>query len=206
MPFAFDHHIAARLDGVHQDEPASHTSSYAVGDNRINITLDDGAKSSLWWATRNEWLAREEKSAIAIASTEALLGLDKDLHRPPGSAPRSSTGSPSPGRCSKPAPSQLPTRPRPGRLGPRPDQGPPFPGARPVRAAASFRDEGGSGSTFGRVFRTWPCEVEGGPGIGESWTVRQGLAGRVWASEALRAMGKVDEPPGPAAWSPPGRG
>jgi hypothetical protein len=29
---------------------------YAVGDNRIDITLDDGAKSSLWWATKNEWL------------------------------------------------------------------------------------------------------------------------------------------------------
>ena len=24
---------------------------YAVGDNRIDITLDDGATSSLWWAT-----------------------------------------------------------------------------------------------------------------------------------------------------------
>ena len=54
--FAFDHRIAARLDGEHQDEPVPHTIRYAVGDNRIDITLDDGATSSLWWATKNEWL------------------------------------------------------------------------------------------------------------------------------------------------------
>ena len=38
------------------DEPVPHTVRYAVGDNRIDITLDDGATSSLWWATKNEWL------------------------------------------------------------------------------------------------------------------------------------------------------
>jgi len=27
-----------------------------VGDNRIDILLDDRGKSSLWWATKNEWL------------------------------------------------------------------------------------------------------------------------------------------------------
>ena len=41
--FAFDHQIAARLDGQHQDKPVPHTIRYAVGDNRIDITLDDGA-------------------------------------------------------------------------------------------------------------------------------------------------------------------
>ena len=40
--FAFDHRIAARLDGEHQDEPVPHTIRYSVGDNRIDITLDDG--------------------------------------------------------------------------------------------------------------------------------------------------------------------
>ncbi len=45
--FAFDHHIAARLDGERQDEPVPHTNRYAVGDNRIDITLNDGAKISL---------------------------------------------------------------------------------------------------------------------------------------------------------------
>src|SRR5689334_18333272 len=34
--FAFDHHIAARLDGQHQQEPVPHTIRYAVGDNRID--------------------------------------------------------------------------------------------------------------------------------------------------------------------------
>ena len=33
-----------------------HTNRYAVGDNGIDITLDGGATSSLWWATKNEWL------------------------------------------------------------------------------------------------------------------------------------------------------
>ena len=45
--FAFDHHIAARLDGERQQEPVPHTNRYAVGDNRIDITLDGGATSSL---------------------------------------------------------------------------------------------------------------------------------------------------------------
>src|SRR5947207_4547400 len=54
--FAFDHRIAAHLDGEHQDKPVPHTIRYSVGDNRIDIMLDDGAKSSLWWATKNEWL------------------------------------------------------------------------------------------------------------------------------------------------------
>jgi SAM-dependent methyltransferase len=52
--FAFDHQIAARLDGQRQSEPIPHLIRYAVGDNRIDIILEDGATSSLWWATRNE--------------------------------------------------------------------------------------------------------------------------------------------------------
>jgi hypothetical protein len=43
--FAFDHRIAARLDGVHQQEPVPHANHYSVGDNRIDIILDGGAKS-----------------------------------------------------------------------------------------------------------------------------------------------------------------
>src|SRR5437870_11223438 len=35
--FAFDHRIAARLDGAHQDHPVPHTVHYAVGDNRIDL-------------------------------------------------------------------------------------------------------------------------------------------------------------------------
>jgi SAM-dependent methyltransferase len=53
--FAFDHQLAARLDGQHQETPIPHTIRYAVGDNRVDITRD-GATSSLWWATKNECL------------------------------------------------------------------------------------------------------------------------------------------------------
>lgn len=54
--FAFDHHIAARLDGQHRDEPVPHTIRYSVADNRVEIILDSGGRSSLWWSTKNEWL------------------------------------------------------------------------------------------------------------------------------------------------------
>src|ERR671930_386531 len=69
--FAFDHQIAARLDGQHQDEPVPHSIRYAVGDNRIDITLDDGATSSLWWATKNEWLGLLDVAGLEL---EALFG------------------------------------------------------------------------------------------------------------------------------------
>ena len=69
--FAFDHHIAARLDGKHQEEPVPHTLRYAVGANRIDIVLDDGAKTSLWWATKNEWLGLVD---VASLDVEALHG------------------------------------------------------------------------------------------------------------------------------------
>jgi len=69
--FAFDHRVASRLDGTRQDEPVPHSVRYAVGDNRIDITLDDGAKSSLWWATKNEWLGLVD---VAGLETEALYG------------------------------------------------------------------------------------------------------------------------------------
>jgi trans-aconitate methyltransferase len=69
--FAFDHRIAARLDGQHQEEPVAHTIRYSVGDNRIDITLDDGAKSSLWWATKNEWLGLLDVAGLKL---EALYG------------------------------------------------------------------------------------------------------------------------------------
>ena len=69
--FAFDHQIAARLDGKHQDEPVPHTIRYAVGDNRIDIMLDDGATSSLWWASKNEWLGLLDVSGLEL---EALFG------------------------------------------------------------------------------------------------------------------------------------
>jgi SAM-dependent methyltransferase len=69
--FAFDHRIAVDLDGEHHDEPVPHRIQYSVADNRIDITLDDGAKSSLWWATKNEWLGLLDVSGLEL---EALYG------------------------------------------------------------------------------------------------------------------------------------
>ena len=69
--FVFDHRVAARLDGQHRQERVPHTLRYAAGDNRIDIILDDGATSSLWWATRNEWLGLLDAAGL---EQEALYG------------------------------------------------------------------------------------------------------------------------------------
>jgi SAM-dependent methyltransferase len=69
--FAFDHGVATRLDGQHQEEPLQHSLSYAVGDNRIDITLDGDGTSSLWWATKNEWLGLIDVAGLEV---EALYG------------------------------------------------------------------------------------------------------------------------------------
>jgi SAM-dependent methyltransferase len=69
--FAFDHHIAVSIDDRHQDEPVPHTIRYSVGDNRIDITLDDDGTSSLWWATKNEWLGLIDVAGLEL---EALYG------------------------------------------------------------------------------------------------------------------------------------
>ena len=69
--FAFDHAIAARLDGQRQEEPVPHTLSYSVGDNRVDITLESGDTISLWWATKNEWLGLIDVTDLEL---EALYG------------------------------------------------------------------------------------------------------------------------------------
>jgi SAM-dependent methyltransferase len=69
--FAFDHQAAARADGVRRDEPLPHTVRYAVGDNRVDILRDDGARTSLWWATKNEWLGLVDVAGLEV---EALYG------------------------------------------------------------------------------------------------------------------------------------
>jgi SAM-dependent methyltransferase len=69
--FAFDHAIAARLDGERQTEPVRHTVRYAVGDNRVDLILDGGETSSLWWATKNEWLGLIDVAGLEV---EALYG------------------------------------------------------------------------------------------------------------------------------------
>ena len=69
--FAFDHQVAAQLDGKHQTSPAPHVNYYNVVENRIDMVLDGGAASSLWWATKNEWLGLID---IAGLELEALHG------------------------------------------------------------------------------------------------------------------------------------
>lgn len=69
--FAFDHAIAARLDGQRLEEPVPHTLRYAVGDNRVDITLESGGTVSLWWATKNEWLGLIDVAGLEL---EALHG------------------------------------------------------------------------------------------------------------------------------------
>jgi len=75
--FTFDHRFAATMDGNHQDLPLPHTVRYAIAENRIDLTLDGGGTSSLYWATRNEWLG-----LIDVAGLE-LEGLYGDFDRTP---------------------------------------------------------------------------------------------------------------------------
>jgi hypothetical protein len=70
--FAFSHTVAARLDGTTQDQNGVvHTLNYVPADNRIDITRDDGAKISLWWATKAEWDGLIETAGLEV---EALYG------------------------------------------------------------------------------------------------------------------------------------
>jgi SAM-dependent methyltransferase len=69
--FAFDHRIAARLDGAHKETPEPHTIRYSVGDNRIDIIRDDGATSSLWWATKNEWFGLLDVAGLELEALYA---------------------------------------------------------------------------------------------------------------------------------------
>ena len=66
--FAFDRHVGARIDGGHQDKPVPHSVRFWVGDNRIDLTLDDGGTSSLWWATKNEWLGLLDVAGLEVAA------------------------------------------------------------------------------------------------------------------------------------------
>jgi SAM-dependent methyltransferase len=65
---AFDHRIAAELDGRRRPEPVPHTVRYAIGDNRIDLVLDNGATSRLWWATKNEWLGLLDVAGLELES------------------------------------------------------------------------------------------------------------------------------------------
>jgi SAM-dependent methyltransferase len=73
--FALDHQIAAAGDGRHADAtprlPVPHTVRYSVGDNRVDIILDEGGTGSLWWATKNEWLGLLDVAGLRL---DALYG------------------------------------------------------------------------------------------------------------------------------------
>jgi SAM-dependent methyltransferase len=69
--WAFDHHLAADADGRPSTTPVPHTIRFAVGDNRMDIVLADGARSSMWWATKNEWLGLLDVAGLEV---EALYG------------------------------------------------------------------------------------------------------------------------------------
>ena len=75
--FAFDHHVAVGLDGQRVGEPVPHSVRYDVPDNRIDLLLDDGGTTSLWWATKNEWLGLVDVAGLEI---EVLYG---DFDRTP---------------------------------------------------------------------------------------------------------------------------
>ena len=49
----------------------SRPSRYGTGDNRIELRLDDGGTSSLWWATKNEWLGLIDVAGLEL---ESLFG------------------------------------------------------------------------------------------------------------------------------------
>ncbi len=74
--FAFSHSVAAELDGAHRDEPVPHTVHYRIGDNRVDIDIDDGGRSSLWWATRNEWLGLIDVAGLELESLGGGLGAE----------------------------------------------------------------------------------------------------------------------------------
>ena len=69
--FVFDHRFAAALDGRWEDDPLRHLTTYALGDNRIDITIEDVPALSLWWVTRSEWEGLLDVSGL---ETEALFG------------------------------------------------------------------------------------------------------------------------------------
>ncbi len=70
--FVFDFTIAAENDGVWQGEPpVRHRVDQVPADNRVDITLEDGARISLWWVTRSEWEGLVDVSGLEI---EALYG------------------------------------------------------------------------------------------------------------------------------------
>ena len=51
---------------MHRNEPEPHTFRFPVGDSRMDIVRDDSATSSLWWATKNEWLGLLDVAGLEV--------------------------------------------------------------------------------------------------------------------------------------------
>ncbi len=69
--FVFDHNYAAKADGIRVDGPVPHTVRYDAPENRLDIVMATGATSSLWWATKNEWLGLIDVAGLEL---ESLFG------------------------------------------------------------------------------------------------------------------------------------
>ena len=70
--FAFNPHIAAANGGVWADQVGiRHRVDHVPADNRIDITLEAGGSTSLWWVTRSEWEGLIDVPGLEV---EALYG------------------------------------------------------------------------------------------------------------------------------------
>jgi SAM-dependent methyltransferase len=70
--FVFDFTVAARNDAAWQGEsPIRHRIDQVPSDNRVDITVEDGPRISLWWVSRGEWEGLLDVSGL---ETEALYG------------------------------------------------------------------------------------------------------------------------------------
>lgn len=70
--FVLSPHRAAESDGQwHEQQGIRHHIAHVPSDNRIDITLQDGGRVSLWWCTRSEWDGHVDVAGLEV---EALYG------------------------------------------------------------------------------------------------------------------------------------
>jgi SAM-dependent methyltransferase len=70
--FAFDPKMAAAIDGTWREQQGlRHRVDYFPADNRLTVTLDSGASTTLWWVARSEWEGLIDVSGLEV---EALYG------------------------------------------------------------------------------------------------------------------------------------
>jgi ubiquinone/menaquinone biosynthesis C-methylase UbiE len=68
--FCFSYRVAVENEG-HNDDPVPHTVTHSPAESRIDIALESGGETSIWWATKAEW---EGLLDVAGLETEALYG------------------------------------------------------------------------------------------------------------------------------------